>query len=108
LNIEVRVESWEAGIMFDVKEMQPRYTGGGMLINDLLQLLDERRACFDTLVVNSDKFIGILQTDSVLNYILSSIAKQLDSPNDSTPLSALLRSKHALNAYTGPLGRFLM
>jgi hypothetical protein len=108
LNIEVRVESWEAGIMFDVKEMQPRYTGGGMLINDLLQLLDERRACFDTLVVNSDKFIGILQTDSVLNYILSSIAKQLDSPNDSTPLSALLRSKHALNAYTRPLGRFLM
>jgi hypothetical protein len=61
--------------------MQPRYTGGGMLINDLLQLLDERRACIDTLVINSDKFIGILRTDSVPNYI--PVARQVKLVNEA-------------------------
>jgi hypothetical protein len=81
LNVEVCVESWEARIMFDVKEMQPRYIGGGMLIDGLLQLLDERRACLDTLVINSDTFIGILQTDSVPNYI--PVARQVKLVNEA-------------------------
>ena len=38
---------------------------------------------------------------------LSSITKQLDSSNDSTPLSAPLRLKHAPNASVSPPPRLL-
>jgi hypothetical protein len=38
---------------------------------------------------------------------LSSIAKRLDSSNDSTLFYALLRSKHVLNVSTGPPRRLL-
>jgi hypothetical protein len=39
--------------------------------------------------------------------ILSSITKDIDSSNDSTPLYALLRSKHVSNVFDGPPRRLL-
>jgi hypothetical protein len=67
--------------MFDVKEMQPINIGSSIIINGLLQLLDERGACVDTLVINSDKSIGVLQTDSIPNYIL--VARQVELINEA-------------------------
>lgn len=45
--------------------------------------------------------------DDTFPSVLSSITKDIDSSNDSTPLYALLRSKHVLNVSTGPPHRLL-